>query len=160
MCINQRPRSREARVFAALQKPHPGHNEEVVRERMAELMPPILSDDLTLVDLVDTPEMAIAFLIQVNSLENMVVEWNFRGKLRLVVSAIEAHFEFLVILGVFFDVVHGLVGFLCHFEADGLVDAGEVGDSLGGVVEIFVVGRHVGAVGVSDGDVVGEFGAA
>lgn len=146
-------------MFAALEEPHPGDDEEVVGEGVAELMPPVLSNNLTLVDFVDTPEMAIALFVQVDSLEDMVLEGDFRRKLRLVVGTVKAHFELLEILGVFFDVVHGLIGFLCHFEADGLVDAGDLSDGLVRVVEVLVVLLHVVAVGVGDGDVVGEFGA-
>lgn len=64
-----------------------------MREGVAELMPPVLADDLTLVYLIDTPQVAISFFVQENSLEYMVVERDFRWELGLVVGAVETHFE-------------------------------------------------------------------
>ena len=41
-----------------------------------------------------------------------------------------------------------------------MVDAGDLGDNLVRVVEIFVVTFHVIAIGVGDRDIIGEFGGA
>ena len=77
----------------ALQKPHPGYDEEVVRETMAELMPPILANDLRFVDLVDGPQVAVSLLVEEDGLEDVVLERHGWRKLRLVVCAVETHFQ-------------------------------------------------------------------
>lgn len=147
-------------MLASLQQPHPRHDEEIVRPRVTELMPPVLTDNLVLVDLVDAPQVPILFFVQVNRLEDVFLEGNLGRELGLVVCAVEAHFQTGAVLRVRLDEVHWFEGFLCHLQAGGLIDAGERGDGLVGVVVVFVVVLHVVAVPVGDGDVVGEFGGA
>ena len=65
-----------------------------MRPGMAQLVPPILTNNFVLVDLVDTPEVAVSFLIQVDGLEDVLVKGNLRWKLTLVICAIKAHFKF------------------------------------------------------------------
>ena len=131
-----------------------------MRKGVTELVPPVLTDDLRRVDVVDGPEMRVAFLVQKDGLEDVVFKGDLGRELGLVVCAVEAHFQLAAVLGVHLNVVHWLKGLLGHFEAHGLVDAREGTDGLGGRVEVFVIALHVVAVGVGDGDVVGEFGAA
>ena len=69
-------------------------------------MPPVLADDLALVDLIDAPEVAVSRLVQEDGLEDVVFEPDFGRELGLVVCAVEAHFQLGAVLGVFFDVVH------------------------------------------------------
>lgn len=159
MGVDERPRSREARVSAAVEEPHPRDDEGVVRPGVAELVPPVLADDLVRVDLVDGPELFVV-LVKVDGLEDVLVEGDFRGELALVVCAVEAHFELGEVLRVHFDHVHGLEELLGKAETCGLVDARELLDGLLFVVEVFVVLLHVVAVPVGDGDVVCELGGA
>ena len=56
-------------------------------------MPPILADDLALVDLVEVPEMAVPLFVQEDGLEDVALKVHLRWKLRLVVCAVEAHFQ-------------------------------------------------------------------
>lgn len=160
MRVDEGPGGGIAGVLVALQQPNPGHDEEVVGKGVTELVPPVLADDLGRVDVVNGPEVAVAFLVEENGLEDVVFKGNFGWELGLVVGAVEAHFELRPVLGIHFDIVHWLEGFFGHFEADGLVDPGEGGDGLGGIVEVFVIFLHVLTVGVGDCDVVGKFGAA
>lgn len=127
---------------------------------MAELMPPVLSYNLRLVNLVDAPQVSIAVFVEINRLENMLIKVHFGGELRLVVCAVEAHLELGLVLVVHFDVVHGLEVLFGVLVARRLVDVGELGDDFGRVVEVLVVVFHILAVPVCDGDVVGEFGGA
>ena len=122
-------------------------------------MPPVLSNNLALVDLVDGPEVLV-LPVEVDGLEDVLVEWNLGRELALVVCAVKAHFQFGQVLRVHFDHVHWFEEFLGEGQAGGLVDARERGYRLGGVVEIFIVLLHVGRVPVGYGDVVGEFGGA
>ena len=93
-----------------------------MRPGMAQLVPPILTNNFVLVGEVlivgggdggclrealkhpavervryigiDTPEVAVSFLIQVDGLEDVLVKGNLRWKLTLVICAIKAHFKF------------------------------------------------------------------
>jgi hypothetical protein len=85
-------------------------------------MPPILSNDLVLVDFVDGPEL-LAILVQIDGLKNMLVEWHLGWELALVVGTVKAHFQLGKILGVHLDVVHRLEHLLGEINASGLVDA-------------------------------------
>ena len=69
-------------------------------------MPPVLADDLALVDLVNAPEMTIPRFVKEDGLEDVIFECDFGRELGLVVGAVEAHFELGTVFGVFFDVVH------------------------------------------------------
>ena len=131
-----------------------------MRKGVAKLMPPVLADDLARVDIINRPQMAIALLVEEDGLEDVVFKGHLGRELGLIVCAVKAHFQLAAVLGVHFDVVHWLKGLFSHFEADGLIDTREGADGLGGRIEIFVISLHVIAVGVGDGDVVGEFGAA
>ena len=121
--VDERPRGGEADVVFALQEHHPGDDEEVVREGVAELVPPVFADDLAGVDVVDAPQFRIARFVQEDCLEDVLVEVDFRRELALVICAIKTHFELGAVGWVFFDVVHWLEGLFGHFDADGLVDA-------------------------------------
>lgn len=65
---------------------------------VAELVPPILTDDFGRVDFLVGPEMAVAGLVEEDGLEDVLVEGvgigGDGGELGLVVCAVEAHFEF------------------------------------------------------------------
>lgn len=160
MRVDEGPGGGVAGVLVALEQPDPGHDEEVVRKGVAELMPPVLADDLCRVDVVNGPEVPIALFVEEDGLEDVVLKRDLGRELGLVVCAVEAHFQLAAVLGVHFNVVHWFEGLLSHFEAYGLVDAREGADGLRGRVEVFVVLLHVVAVGMGDCDVVGEFGAA
>ena len=73
----------------------------------------------------------------------MIFERDFRGKLGLVVGAIEAHFQFGGIFEVLFDHVHWLEGLFRHLETNGLVDAVKGRYGLLGVVEVLVIPFHI-----------------
>lgn len=91
----------------------------------------------------------------------MLLEGDDLRELRLVVRAVEAHFELREVLRVFFDVVHGAEGGLASIEAGGLVIfACNRWCCKIFPIEVFVVLGHVGAVRVGDGDVVGELGTS
>ena len=158
--VDQGPGGGEAGVFAALEQPHPRHDEEVVGEGVAELVPPVLADDGGRVDLLVGPQVRVARLVEEDGLEHVVLERHGGRELGLVVGAVEAHFELRRVGRVFLDVVHRLVVGGAVGVAGGLVDAGEGRDGAIRVVEVLVVPLHVGTVGVGDGDVVGEFGGA
>lgn len=50
--IDQRPGRSVGRVLLSVEQPHPGHNLDVVSPTVAQLMPPVLTDNLVLADLV------------------------------------------------------------------------------------------------------------
>lgn len=102
--------------------------------------------------------MAVAGLVEEDSLEDVAVEVHVWWELGLVVCAVEAHFEFGDVLVVHFDVVHWFERLFCHFDTHALVDAVEDADGLVFVVKVFVVSAHVVGVVVGYGDVVGPFG--
>jgi len=160
MRIHHRPGSGEARVVTALDQPEPGHDKEVVRVAVAELVPPVLAYDFGLVDFVNGPEMPVAVFVEEDGLEHVPVKVHVGRELGLVVCTVEAHFELGEVLVVHFDVVHWFEGLFGHFLAHGLVDAGEDGDGFVFVVEVFVVAAHVVRVVVGDGDVVGPLHGA
>ena len=56
-------------------------------------MPPVFSNYLTWIYLVVCPELSVAVLVEVDSLENVVVEIDVRGELALVVRAVETHLQ-------------------------------------------------------------------
>ncbi len=62
-------------------------------EGMAELVPPVLADDLGPVDLVDAPQVAVAFLVEEDGLEDVVFKGHHGRELRLVACAVEAHLQ-------------------------------------------------------------------
>ena len=73
---------------------------------MAQLMPPILSNDLVLPDFVSAPCVRV-LVIQENSLEDML----FHGQLLLLklileIATVETHFQLAGILGRVLDEVH------------------------------------------------------
>ncbi|KAI6767688.1 hypothetical protein HG530_005697 [Fusarium avenaceum] len=124
---------------------------------MAQLMPPVLADDLLLGNLMVSPELAVAVLVEVNSLEDVLIERHLFGELALVVCAVKAHFELGLVLGIHLDVVHGAVLGLCILQTRGLVGAVDIGDSQILAVEVLVVLLHVFRVVMGDGDVIAEF---
>ena len=126
---------------------------------VAELVPPILSDDFGLVDFIDWPEFAVAVIVEEDGLEDVVFKGDFGGELGLVVGGVEAHFEFGAVGWVGFDVVHGTEVLFGVVDAGRVVAAGEVGNG-SAVFEVLVVAFHEVGVGVRDGDVVGPFGGA
>ena len=117
MRVHQRPGRRKPGMLAALQQPHPRHDEQIMRIRMTQLMPPILTDDLGRVDLVDRPQVAVAALVQEDGLEDVRVKGLVGRELALVVGAVEAHLDLSQVLRVHLDVVHGLEGRLGELEA-------------------------------------------
>jgi hypothetical protein len=124
MRIDECPRGREAGAFPALEEPQPRHDENVVRPGVAELVPPVLTDDFGGVNLRAGPEMRVPRVVEEDGLEDVVFEGDGARELRLVVGAVEAHFEFGWVGEVFFDVVHGFEGGGGEAVADGLVGAG------------------------------------
>lgn len=114
-----------------------------MRPRVAELMPPVLSNDFTFVDLINGPEMSIAVFVQINRLEDMSIKRHLRRELSLIVRAVEAHFQFCAVLRVRLSEVHGLERLLRKLDAGGLVDAGESRDGLLAVVKVLVVLLHI-----------------
>ena len=183
--IHQGPRPGIQCRVLAIDEHHPGHHTDVVLPPMPQLMPPLLEDDLIFGDLIRGPEVRVR-LIQKNRLKHMFLE-RLRGfiargpflaagvrvlaELVLVVGAIEGHLDLLRVLLVAVGVVHGPVarGFAVGLAVLDLVlgegdlvflllvlGLGAQGVREGGLV---VVGE-VGGVGVGDGDVVEEFGAA
>lgn len=142
---------------------------------MTELMPPFAFYDFGLVDLVDGPEVAVGF-VEEDGLEDVLVigDRSFIGvvvhaKLMLIICAVKGHFDLLHVLWVGVGVIHGSVTwwftiltflfilsecdlsflfFILGFGAEFRVETG------------FVVFLEVFAVGVGDGDVVEEVGAA
>ena len=160
MGVDERPGGGETGVFPSLEQPHPGDDEDVVGEGVAELVPPVLADDLGFVDLVVGPEVRVARLVEEDGLEDVVLEGDLVRELRLVVGAVEAHLQLGGVGRVLFDVVHRFVVGLAVGVAGGLVDHGEAGDGSLRAVEVLVVFPHVGGVGVGDGYVVREFGGA
>ena len=152
--INQCPRRREPGVFPALEEQQPRNDEKVVREGVAELMPPVFADDLARVDLIDAPKFRVPAFVEEDGLEDVALKWDALGELGLVVRTVEAHFELGFVGGVHFDVVHRSEGLFGHFNTGGLINAGQGCDSLLLVVEVFVVAFHVVTVGVGDGNVV------
>jgi hypothetical protein len=158
--IDEGPGGGETGAAPALEEPQPRHHGEVVGPGVAELVPPILADDLGRVDLGAGPEVRVARVVEEDGLEDVLLEGDGARELRLVVGAVEAHFEFGGVGWVLFDVVHGFEVGGGEGVAHGLVDAAQGLDSAGRAVEVFVVPFHVRGVGVGDGDVVGEFGGA
>ena len=80
---------------------------------MTELVPPFPFDDFVGIDLIDGPEVGVAF-VKEDGLEDVVVvgDGGFVGvvihpELVLVVCAVEGHFNFLHVFGVGMRVVHG-----------------------------------------------------
>lgn len=155
--VDERPGAGEAGAPPPVEQPHPGDDEEVVRPRVAELVPPVLAEHLALVDLVQRPEVPVAVLVQEDGLEDVLLQRQLRRELRLVVGAVEAHLQLREVLGVHLDHVHGLVRLLRELHPRRLVLAGERGYRLLLVVEHLVVLLHVLVVTVRDGDVVGKF---
>lgn len=78
-------------MSSSLQEPQPGHDKSVVGPRVTQLMPPILPDDLVLINLVVGPEVSIALFVQIYGLENMPVKVDLGRELGLVVGAVETH---------------------------------------------------------------------
>ena len=175
MHIHERPTPREPGPSPSIEEHHPWHDTDVVLPPVPQLVPPFAADDLVRVDLVDGPEIAVVF-VEEDGLEDvvLVVDGGFVGavvlpELVLVVGAVEGHFDLLHVFRVGVRVVHGsvtrgfavLTGLLVFGEGDlvfllFVLGAGaEVGVEAG-----FVVGFEVFAVGVGDGDIVEEFGAA
>lgn len=72
-------------MFVPVEQPHPWNNEEVMRERVTKLVPPIFPDDLRLVDFVYRPEMAVSILVEKDSLENGIIQRYMGRELRLVI---------------------------------------------------------------------------
>lgn len=90
----------------SLEEPHPGHDEEVMRPTVAELMPPVLANNFTLVNLINGPEMSIAFFVEEDGLEDVFLKGDLGRELSLVVGAIKAHFQFSEILLIVSDEIH------------------------------------------------------
>ena len=142
---------------------------------MAQLMPPLALDDLLFIDPIHGPQMALR-LVQKDALENVSLVLHRRlvcavvlPELMLVICAIKGHFDLLRIRGVRVRVVHWSEAARFAVRARGFVfgkgDLGLLGVVLGrgaerGVEAGFVDGGEVVAVGVGDGDVVVEAGAA
>lgn len=74
-------------------------------EGVAELMPPIFADDFRRIDFVLGPKMAVACFVKENGLEDVIFKGDGGRELRLVVCAVEAHFEFREIFGIHFNIV-------------------------------------------------------
>ena len=162
MRIQHRPRTRVPHAILALQEHHKGHYKNVMRPTVAQLMPPVLANDLALVDLLVAPQVAVALLVQEDGLEHVVLEGDVLGKLALVVRRVEAHLQLGDVGRVHLDVVHRAEVLLGVLDARRLlVLAGQrfhAGSVLG--VEVLVVLLHVVCVRVRDGDVVGELRVA
>ena len=158
--IDHGPAGSEAGMPLALQQPHPGHDEKVVRPGVAELMPPVLADDLALVDLVDSPEVAVAVLVQEDGLEDVFLERHVGRELRLVVRAVEAHLQLRHVRRVRPDEIHSFEVVFAEVASFGMVDAVDLPYSEALIVEVLVMTLHVVDVLVGDGDVVRELGRA
>ena len=142
---------------------------------MAELVPPLALNDLLFINPIHGPQMPLR-LIQKDALKNMSLVLHRRfvramvlPKLMLIVGAIKRHFDLLRIRGIRVRVVHGSEPGRLAVRARGFVfgkgDLGFLGVVFGaraesGVEAGFVDGGEVVAVGVGDGDVVVEAGAA
>ena len=74
-------------MLSSVESPHPGDNEEIVGEGVTKLVPPVGADDLGLIDLVNTPEVTVAVLVEENGLEHSPINRSFWGELGLVVGA-------------------------------------------------------------------------
>lgn len=73
---------------------------------MAQLMPPILSNDLVFPDLIPAP-CVLVLVVQEDSLEDMLLYGQLLLlELILEVAAVEAHFQLAGILGRVLDEVH------------------------------------------------------
>lgn len=123
-------------------------------------MPPILPNDLLIVNLINAPQFRVSMLVQEDRLEDVFLERHIWRELALVICAVEAHLQLRYILRVHLDQVHGFEVFLRHLDAGGLVDAGQLVNGLFLIVEVFVMLLHVVAVPVRDGDVISEDGGA
>ncbi|KAI7514953.1 FAD/NAD(P)-binding domain-containing protein [Hortaea werneckii] len=126
-------------VSFALQQPHPRDHEGIVCPAVAKLVPPILPDDLALVNFIQGPQVGVALLVQEDGLEDMVLEGDLWWELRLVVGAVEAHFELGEVFGIHANEVHGLEVVLAVFR-----------------VEVFIVSLHVLSILVRDSNVTGD----
>ena len=76
-------------MTAALEKHEPRNNEYVVSEGMAELMPPIFTQDFVGVDFVDRPMMRVPGFVEEDSLEDVTLEWNMFRKLTYTTTGID-----------------------------------------------------------------------
>ena len=85
------------------------------------MMPPVLADDLALVNLVDIPQAAVALLVEEDGLEDVAVKVDLGRELGLVVCAVEAHFQLAEVGLVRLDEVHGPEVLLGILDALGLV---------------------------------------
>ena len=74
-------------------------------EGVAELMPPIFTNDFRRVDFVLGPKMAVACFVEENGLEDVIFKGDGGWELRLVICTVEAHFKFCEIFGIHFDIV-------------------------------------------------------
>lgn len=180
--VHQRPRARESGVRVAagtVDEHHVRDHPDIVLPAVAELVPPFAFDDFGFVDVVDGPEVGMRF-VQEDGLEDVVFvrHGRFVGggrggrvltELVLVVGAIEGHLDLPHVFFVAVGVVHRSVSarfvlrswFLVLGECDLLFLLFGLGL---GAEFIAVYGLkvllEVGAVGMGDGDVVKEFGAA
>ena len=142
---------------------------------MPQLMPPLALNNLLFFDPINSPQMPLR-LIQKDALKDMPIIRQRRLAIRtalpelmLVVRAIKGHLDLLRIGRVRVGVVHGAEPAGLAAGAARLVfgerDLGPLGVVLGlgaqrGLEAGFVHGGKVLAVGVGDGDVVVEAGAA
>ena len=172
---NKSPGASKVGMVLAVDKHHVRHDPYVMLPPVPQLMPPLLLDDLALVDIVNRPEMPVG-LVQENGLEHVLpvryrrlIGVMVHPELMLIISAVERHFDLHWVFGVGMRVVHwsearGLAagtGYLVLGETDlvllilrlGL--CAEVAGEMSGVV----FGK-VGGVRMGDGDVVEEAGAA
>ena len=83
-------------------------------------MPPLLLNNLTLVNLINSPESLPIPLVQKNALVNLPLGWVFSSdilsKLMLVILTIERHLYFSRTFCVCFGIVHGFVAIVAVFS--------------------------------------------
>jgi hypothetical protein len=130
MSIHKRPTGSVSSSSPPLDEPKPGNDKRVVFPSMAQLVPPILLDDLVLVNLVNGPKMAVTLLVQENCLKDVLRVWQCWAELPLVIAAIKAEVQLAAVLVLRLDEIHGLELLLCELNAGLLRYAGKRCDRL------------------------------
>lgn len=78
-------------VATRLQEQHPGHHEQVMRVAVAELVPPVPTNDAAFADLAVGPSVSVSVCIQVDGLEDVLLKRHGLGELALLIRRVEAH---------------------------------------------------------------------